>query len=106
MKKTYVRFERGRDDIVGPTFGPYDFVQLTYRYLRAVTEGGQDILLGHYNASDNEWWPEGTEKNERVDFSSCHNVNWQCEGEDTEGEKALEIWYSDIIIYSEEKEEA
>ena len=42
--KTWVRFERGRDDIIGPTFGPYDYVQLTYGTLR-ISPNGDDLAV-------------------------------------------------------------
>lgn len=29
-----LRFERGRDDVMGPTYGPYEFIQFTYGNLR------------------------------------------------------------------------
>ncbi len=31
----FVRFERGRDDVTGPTFGPYEYVQITYETVTA-----------------------------------------------------------------------
>ena len=36
---TYIRFERGRDGITGPTFGPFDWVQMTYETLRVSPDG-------------------------------------------------------------------
>jgi hypothetical protein len=35
----FVRFERGRDNVVGPTMGPFPFVQLTYEELRIGPSG-------------------------------------------------------------------
>ena len=90
----YVRFERGRDDIIGPTFGPYEFVQLTYDQLRVGAEG--ETLAAFYG-EDQEWVIDGrTSRMEqeagRLDFSS-----WRGD--------ALKIWYSDIIIFSKGKDQ-
>lgn len=41
---TWVRFEKGREDKVGPTFGPFPFAQLTYGTLRVGPNG--DELAG------------------------------------------------------------
>lgn len=34
MKKTFVRFEHGPHGVVGPTIGPYEWVQWTYDNVR------------------------------------------------------------------------
>ena len=39
MSQTYIRFERIRDGITGPQFGPFAFVQLTYDELRIGPNG-------------------------------------------------------------------
>lgn len=49
---TYVRFECGRDGIVGPRFGPYDFVQITYNVIRA-SLNGEETELAEYD--DGDW---------------------------------------------------
>lgn len=37
--KTYIRFERSRDDLPWLTLGPFDYVQLTYDTIRISPEG-------------------------------------------------------------------
>lgn len=49
--RVYVRFERGRDGIVGPTFGPFPFAQVTYSTLR-VGPDGDDLA---YLNDDGDW---------------------------------------------------
>ena len=88
----YVRFERGRDDIIGPTFGPYDFVQLTYDELRVEAGDEADIALAEFIDEDQEWrineQAQASElKAGRADFL-CHNA-----------EHGSTSWYSDIIIF-------
>jgi hypothetical protein len=50
--ETFVRFEKGREGKVGPTFGPYPFVQLTYHTLRVGPEG-EDLA---YMGKDDDWY--------------------------------------------------
>lgn len=38
-----LRFERGRDGVIGPTYGPYDYVQITYTIIRI--PGDRDIAF-------------------------------------------------------------
>ena len=71
---TFVRFERGRDGIVGPTFGPFPFVQITYETLRVGPDGDEFAYLH----KDGDWYL--TDEHTPVALRS------------TEG-------YSDIIIY-------
>ena len=54
-KNLYITFDRGRDDVVGPTFGPFDLVQQTYEYLRV---HGDDVHehLAAYNHVAGEWF--------------------------------------------------
>jgi hypothetical protein len=93
MSEIYVRFERGRDDIIGPTFGPYDFVQLTYEDFRAATQDGRDIRLGYYDQGNDEWLIDASLEADqgRLNLSSCHNAT----------EDPIKIWYSDVIVFSE-----
>jgi hypothetical protein len=84
MIKTYIRFERGRDGVIGPTFGPFDFVQLTYDELR-VGRDGEPFAL--FDQTKGDWfirYYEGTAK------------AW---GADTRKEP-----WSDIIIWGENSE--
>ena len=46
----FVRFERGRDDVIGPTFGPFEFLQITYGELR----DDQDRTLAYLH-EDGDW---------------------------------------------------
>ncbi len=90
----YVRFERGRDDIIGPTFGPYDFVQLTYEDLRVEVGDDSEIVLAQFIHSDQEWRINDLSqvselKAGRADFL-CHN-----------SERGPTSWYSDVIIFPE-----
>lgn len=50
----FIRFERGRDGIVGPTYGPYDFVQITYGLVRASIDGQETELAAH-SQFDDDW---------------------------------------------------
>lgn len=63
MRGTYIRFERSRDDIIGPTYGPYEFVQITYDYVRA-WQDGVETELAHYNGGD--WHLMDKERDETV----------------------------------------
>jgi hypothetical protein len=47
---TFIKFERGRDGVVGPTLGPYEYVQITYNSLRLPN----DVDLAYLNA-DGDW---------------------------------------------------
>ena len=49
--KVKIRFERGRDCVIGPTFGPYEFVQVTYALLR--DDKDNDIACQY--ARDDDW---------------------------------------------------
>lgn len=61
MAKVFVRFERGRDDVIGPTYGPYDFVQVTYTELRTSPDGE---ALATYDNGD--WNLVDAERDETV----------------------------------------
>ena len=78
--KVYVRFERGRDDVVGPTLGPYEYVQVTYQLLR--NDQGREIAV--YDGDD---W-------NLVDF--VVHEDGKIELVKKPGE-----FYSDFIIYTE-----
>lgn len=52
MIKLWVQFERGRDDVVGPTLGPFDWVQVTYRGLRVAPDGEHIAMMG----VDDDWF--------------------------------------------------
>ena len=79
MKNTYVRFERGRDGVIGPTLGPFDFVQVTYgEELR----DDQGCVIAEYGTDDGnnfDWWL--TDRAQQVGFDNN---------------------YSDFIIYAGE----
>lgn len=45
-----IRFECGRDDRISHVYGPFEFVQLTYNYLRVGPDGDE---LAYY--MDEEW---------------------------------------------------
>ena len=75
----YIRFERGRDGIIGPTYGPYDFVQGTYTLIRAgrtVNGDYEETELATYDRQDEDWV--------LVD------------------KEAEEVVFSDYIVYSDE----
>ena len=58
----FVRFERGRDDVWGPTFGPFEWVQQTYRELRTAPEGA---ILAVWHSKAGEWFiVDGPHKDE------------------------------------------
>ena len=59
---TWVRFERGRDGVIGPTYGPYPFVQLTYTILRAGPNGGDIAVM----QADGDWILSDAEREDRV----------------------------------------
>ena len=61
---TFIRFERGRDDIIGPTYGPYDFVQITYALIRASRDGEETELA--YFGRDRDWHLKDKEAPEQV----------------------------------------
>lgn len=42
---TFIRFERGRDDVIGPTFGPFEYVQFVLGQLTAQPIRGPQRLL-------------------------------------------------------------
>jgi len=50
---TFVRFERGRNDVMGPTFGPFEFLQQTYEELRISPDGE---TLAYWDEGANEWF--------------------------------------------------
>ena len=62
MLDIFVRFERGRDDIIGPTYGPYPYVQVTYSVLRA---GDDDNELA-FRREDGDWQLIDTERDETI----------------------------------------
>lgn len=49
----YIRFERGRDDVTGPVFGPFEWVQQTYRELRSSPDGEP---FAYWNEKAGEWF--------------------------------------------------
>lgn len=50
MRNVEVRFECARKERVGPTLGPFEWVQLTYELLRVSPDGEE---LAHY--ADEGW---------------------------------------------------
>lgn len=50
----FVRFDRGRDSVWGPTFGPFEYVQQTYTTLRVSPDG--DIFLAQLIVDAGEWF--------------------------------------------------
>lgn len=63
--QVFIRFERGRDDVIGPTYGPYDFVQVTYSVIRADRDG-EEIELAFYNGPDGDWHLTDNERDETI----------------------------------------
>lgn len=58
----YIRFDRGRDDVSGPVFGPYEYVQQTYQDLRISPDGE---TLAQWFAPAGEWFiVDGGEHND------------------------------------------
>lgn len=56
---TWVRFERGRDDVTGPTFGPFAWVQQTYLGLhvdKAPATGEENAELASFDVDAGEWF--------------------------------------------------
>lgn len=51
MSNLYVRFERGRDEVIGPTLGPFDWIQVTYNTLVRAPDGELLAELG----KDGDW---------------------------------------------------
>ena len=49
----FIRFERGRDDVVGPTLGPFEWVQQTYQDLRVSPDGE---TLAQWVGNAGEWF--------------------------------------------------
>lgn len=74
--KVFVRFERGRDEVTGPTFGPFEWFQQTYQDLRVSPDGDP---LAEWNEKAGEWFI----------------IKGEHEGE----------FYSDFIVYSSDKAE-
>jgi hypothetical protein len=70
----FVRFERGRDEVMGPTFGPYEFFQQTYGEFRVSPDGEP---LACWSEKAGEWFI----------------ISGEHEGE----------FYSDFIVYSADK---
>jgi hypothetical protein len=66
MNNLYVRFERGRDGIIGPTYGPYDFIQVTYDILRATTPDGTEAEIAYHGPDD---WVLVDDEREDREFS-------------------------------------
>lgn len=58
--QTWVRFERVRDDVMGPTFGPFRWVQLTYQTLHVDfgPDGEENASLAYWDHVANEWFLE------------------------------------------------
>lgn len=59
----FIRFELPREDAIGPTLGPYPYVQLTYEMLTVGPDGEE---LAHYDGS--EWWLLGSERGHYSDI--------------------------------------
>lgn len=91
--KYYVRPERGQEDIIGPTFGPFDeFIQLTYGDVR-VGPNGESI--GTYANGlyffGKTFRPKNKETPIPVSMKNAHNCqkNWTGTG------------FSDVVIWAE-----
>jgi hypothetical protein len=63
----FVRFERGRDCVIGPTYGPYQWVQVTYSELRAsaADDDNGELVLANFD-TDGDWHLTDTERDETV----------------------------------------
>lgn len=57
-RATWVRFERGRNDVMGPTFGPFAWVQHTYQDLTVDVgpNGEANATLAYWDADAVEWF--------------------------------------------------
>ena len=57
----YVSFERGRDNLLGPSYGPFEYVQFTYREIRTpgdkilavMSEEDDWVLTGDFPLEEN-----------------------------------------------------
>lgn len=59
--QTYVRFECGCEERVGPTLGPFEFVQMTYGELRGPygeTLARLDAESRWHTAGSSQWWSD------------------------------------------------
>jgi hypothetical protein len=52
MSNVYIRPERVRDDVLGPELGPFEAIQITYRWLRRCSDG-EEIM--EY-ATNGDWY--------------------------------------------------
>lgn len=86
----YVRFERGRDNVIGPTFGPFPFVQVTYNVVRYGPEGKDLAYLSHLNDDweINDW---------EINMMAPDPVKTGNEGDDYN--------FSDFIVYDADQPE-
>ena len=63
--RIFARFERGRDGIIGPTIGPYEFLQWTYSIIR----DDQDKEVAS-RRTDEDWeGPDGEPYSDIIVFS-------------------------------------
>ena len=65
---TWIRFERGRDGVIGPTYGPYDFIQVTYDLVRASRDDNETELAMH-GRIDGDWYLIDKKKHPETVFS-------------------------------------
>jgi hypothetical protein len=92
--KYYVRPETGQDDVIGPTYGPFDeFIQLTYTEIRVGPDGA---TIGYHDEEDGLWHfpptyrPQDRELPIPCNRSSAHNCP----------ERTL-VGFSDVVIWAE-----
>lgn len=88
MAHTYIRFERGRDDMGWLTLGPFEWVQITYNLLRVSEDG--DFLAEYDEKDSGDWIISPSKKPMDKTFTERFA---KYEGE----------IYSDIIIFSSEE---
>lgn len=55
MANLTVQFIRPRDEAVGPTLGPYTWVQITYEHLRVSPDGD---IVASFNPDLDDWFLE------------------------------------------------
>ena len=80
MKNIYVKFECGMEDRESKEYGPFEWVQLTYRYIRIPPNGDH---FAQYDDRASEWWidPDESKIGDPEDVKQ---------------------WWSDVIIYCKE----
>lgn len=81
MNKIYFMFETGMEERESKEYGPFEWVQLTYGYLRIPPNGDH---FACYNEEESEWRIEPDES----------NIG------DADDKKQ---WWSDVIIYSKKE---